>query len=236
MVEDVVIEMMAEDFPVWRCLHDGPLDRASIEAFKPHPRVPWERLRPRNLQLLRALTTAYSSCAVLARNGQQVVGQLRFYPKAVCGMEPVGALCLQQVFPAGPRDDLTAFVPPPLAEIEDKTLSVHCLMIASLGQDSTPYHRKGIGTRMVRHLIDWAGRGGWRAIEAVAYCDLPSLYSVTGQAGRTFWQKLGFREVDRGVEFNDDIDPFVQGLMDEAKRQGIDPATAKAKWTMRLAM
>ena len=241
MLSDVVIEMMGSDFIVWRCLHGGPLTAETVDHPEPHPRVPWERLRPRNVALLEKLTAVYGSCAVVARDGEQIVGLLRFYPKAVFAQadpSSLGAgLCMQQVPPNGPADDFADRDFPALEEIADKTLRVHCIMTGSPSKEENPYQRKGIGSRMVRALADWAGRRGWCGIEATTYADLPCLYAVTGQAGRTFWEKLGFRVIDQGIEaafVEDGNDGFVKAMMKEAAEKGMDPETAKTKYTMRM--
>lgn len=240
MVDDVTVEMMAGELVVWRCLHSGPMTRETMDRPEPHPRVPWDELRERNVPLLAKLTEVYGSCAVIARDGERIVGQLRFYPKAICNMTAAGpgpGLCMQQTFPNGPADDLVSCAFPPLDGLADKTLFVHCLMTGSPGQKENPYQRKGLGSRMVRKLIEWAREQGWSAIEANAYADLPYIYAVTGQAGRGFWEKLGFRVVWSGTEpafAEDQHQEFVAMLLKEAAEQGMDAATAKAKYTMRL--
>lgn len=110
---DLVIEPMGEKFLLWRCLNSGPLSRGAIDVLPAGSRLPLERYRGRNLPLLVKLTRVYGACAILAREGDQVVGQLRFYPKAVCGMAGAGGLCLQQDFPSGPADDLAGKDFPP---------------------------------------------------------------------------------------------------------------------------
>jgi hypothetical protein len=90
---------------------------------------------------------------------------------------------------------------------------------------------------MVRTLIDWARPKGWNAIEAHAYADLPCVYTVTGQAGRTFWEKLGFGVVESTIEpaFAESAhEGFVGVLLKEAADRGIDADTAKTRYTMRL--
>jgi len=238
MLSDVAVEMMSSDFILWRCLHGGPLTMETVDRPEPHPRVPWERLRPRNLALLTKLTQVYGSCVVIARDGGRIVGQLRFYPKVVCEMAAPGpGLCMQQTFPNGPADDFAQNDFPPLERIADKTLVVHCLMTGSPQQKENPYQRKGLGSRLVRALIAWARDSGWTAIEATAYADLPSIYGVTGSAGKTFWEKLGFSVVETGVEsafVEDGAEGFVRALLNEVAERGMDAATAKAKYTMRL--
>ncbi len=238
MPDHIVIEMMSNEFILWRCLHSGPLTKETVDHPEPHPQVPWERLRVRNLPLLAKLTETYGSCAVIARHGNQIVGQLRFYPKAICDMAASGpGLCMQQEFPNGPADDFVENNFPSLDEIADKTLFVHCMMTGSPQQKSNPYQRQGLGSGMVRKLIEWARRRGWSAIEAHAYADLPCLYAVTGQAGRTFWEKLEFRVVKSDVEpafIGDTCKGFVEGLLKEAAELGIDADAARARHTMRL--
>ena len=237
MLNNVVIEMMSSEFILWRCLHDGPLTKQTLDQPHPWSHVPWDLFRARNVPILSKLTEVYGSCAVIARDGNQIVGQLRFYPKVVCNMAAPGpGLCLQQAFPS-PADHFVAGSFPPLDQIVDKTLFVHCLMTGSSNQEDNPYQRKGLGSRMARALIDWARSKGWCAIEAHAYADLPCIYVITGQAGRAFWEKLGFREVGSTIEpaFTESSHSgFVDNLLKEAAEKGVNAEAAKNKYTMRL--
>jgi GNAT superfamily N-acetyltransferase len=239
MVEDVVVEPMTEKFILWRCLHGGPLSRDTIDQCLPGGTMPLACYRDRNTSLLAKLTKTYGSCAILARDGDQIVGHLRFYPKAVCDMEGAGGPCLQQDPPAGPVDDFAERDFPDPAEIEDKTLVVHCMMTGSSQQKENPYQRKGIGTRMVRALIEWAKANGWERIEADAFEDIPIIYEITGSAGHTFWEKLGFQIADRHPhpdlqEPEARTSEFVTTLEEQAKSIGIPPARATDRLVMRL--
>lgn len=235
MMDDIAIEPMTEDFLLWRCLHHGPLARGTIDQHPSTEEVPWERCRRRNLPLLRKLTRTYGACAIVARDGERIVGHLRFYPKAVCGLEGAGCLCLQQDYPAGPAEDFVNAEFPAPAQIEDGTLAVHCLMTGSPLWRENPYQRKGLGTRMVRALIDWARANGWRRIEADSFEDVPIIYEITGSAGHTFWEKLGFRLVDRHPhpDLREPSD-FVTTLETQAKSAGISPERARDRLIMRL--
>jgi hypothetical protein len=235
MVEDVVVAPMTEDLILWRCLHSGPLSRSTIDQWPSDSPLPWVRYRRRNIPLLRRLTRTYGACAIVAHDGDRIVGQLRFYPKAVEAMEGAGGLCLQQGFPSGPADDFADRSFPALAQIEDKTLAVHCLMTGSPQQKENPYQRKGIGGRMVRALIQWAGEHGWDRIEARAFEDIPIIYEITGSAGHTFWEKLGFSMVDRHPHPDlQSRDPFVITLEEQAASLGIPRERAKDQLIMRL--
>ena len=232
-IRDVVIEPMRADFIVWRCLHGGPLTRENMDAVKTDRRMPWDRLRARNVPLLKVLTEAYGACAILARHGDAVVGIVRFQPKAVGALPDMGGLCMQQLNPAGPKDDAAAFALPPLDQIVDRTLVIHCLMTAG-GE----YRRKGIGTQMVAALMSWARAHGWAAVEARAFEDFEVLYENTGVAGKRFLEKIGFRQVGLEIDpfFADEADYFVRKMREEAAARGLDTATMKNCYTMRLEL
>ncbi len=234
---DVTITTMTQDFLLWRCLHGGPLDRRSIEQWEPNSSMPWAALRARNVPLLRKFTQVYGACAVVALAGERVVGQLRFYPKHVCSLSGAGGMCLQQDFPNGPAEDFAGTSFPPLSELQDKTLLVHCLMTGSPQQPENPYQRKGIGSGMARALVEWARASGWRAVEAYAYQDLPLIYAITGTAGKRFWDKLGFRVAEAGVEqamVGEGEEGFGQALRRQAQECGLPPDSVTRKYTMRL--
>ena len=236
----IVIEPMAEPFILWRCLHRGPLSPASIEQWPSGDGLPWPTFRARNLPLPKKLVATYGTCAMLARDGEQVVGFLRFYPKAIASLEEAGGLCLQQASPAGPSARLVEMRFPPLEEMPDKVLTVHCLMSGSPQQERNPYQRQGIGTRLVQALAAWARAEGGQAIEATAYEDLSIIYAVTGQAGKRFWEKLGFQlvrtETEPDFAQEDEFADFVKALREQAGEQGMDFEQAKNRYTMRLEL
>jgi len=171
----------------------------------------------------------------VAKQDEAVVGHLRFYPKTVRELAAPGlGLCLQQEFPSGPADTLGRGRFPPLDEIADKTLLVHCLMVAPDGPGGGSLRRRGIGRRMAGTLVDWAGANGWQAIEATAYASLPIVYTISGQAGRSFWEGLGFRLVRIGREpLLETENEFVRTMREQAAALGIDPASITDKYTMR---
>ncbi len=234
MDKKIVIEPMTEKFILWRCLHYGPLSRQTIDR-PPDTQMDWERYRNRNIPLLTKLTRIYGACAILARVGDRIVGQLRFYPKFVFNTQGTVGFCLLQDFPNGPADDFAEKDFPPLQNIEDKTLAIHCLMTGSSQQKVNPFQRKGIGTRMVRSLIQWAKDNGWEFIEVDAFEDIPIIYEITGSAGITFWRKLGFHMADRHPHpFLQERNEFVETLEEQAKSIGISPDRARDRLLMRL--
>jgi GNAT superfamily N-acetyltransferase len=235
MGEDVVIEPMTEKFILWRCLHSGPLSCQTIEPWPPDNRIDWERYHARNVPLLLKLTRTYGACAILARVDDRIVGQLRFYPRAIWDMGSTGEMCLRQDYPNGPADDFADTEFPPLGQIKDRTLAVHCLMTGSSQQEENPFQRKGIGTRMVRFLIHWAKTNGWELIVVDAFEDIPIIYEITGSAGLTFWKKLGFRMIDRHPHPHlQERSEFLVMLEEQAKSIGISPERAKDRLVMHL--
>jgi hypothetical protein len=238
MIEDVVVEPMTDGCILWRCLHGGPLTRHSVDQLPSEGRMELERYRRRNLPLLRKIARTYGACAILARDGDRIVGMLRFYPKAICSLNGAGGLCLLQDHPAGPIQGFANKDFPAPAQIEDKTLSVHCLMTGSPHQKENPYQRKGIGIRMVRVLIRWAKANGWERIEADSFEDLPIIYEMTGSAGHTFWENLGFRIVDRHphpeLQDRSKFTEFITTLEEQAKAVGISPERARDRLIVRL--
>jgi GNAT superfamily N-acetyltransferase len=239
VIEELVVEMMGEDFILWRCLHGGPLTRESIEQWPQDQALPWAEFRARNVPLLSKLTRAYGACAVLARDGEAVVGTLRFYPKALCPTPRLDCfgMCLQQPRPNGPPDNFAEADFPPLDQLADKTLFVHCLMLAADAPGRPSYRRRGFGRRMAERLTEWGREKGWQAVEATAYEDLDIVYSVTGVAGKTFWERLGFHVAEVGVEAAFEHYPdILKVVIEQGRALGLSADAAKTKYTMRLEL
>ena len=238
MIDKVVIEPMTDDFIVWRCLHNGPLTQENIDMWPAEEKTSFDHYRERNTSLLKKITQIYGSCAIIARIGEKVIGQLRFYPKAICELKGAGGLCLQQEHTAGPSIDFADSDFPPPSQINDKTLVVHCMMTGSSLQKDNPYQRKGIGTRMVKALVEWAKANNWERIEAESFEDLPIIYEITGSAGQTFWKKLGFQLVDRHphpeLKDRSQHSEFITTVEEQARAIGISPERARHRLIMRL--
>jgi GNAT superfamily N-acetyltransferase len=150
-------------------------------------------------------------------------------------MDGAGFLCLQQDYPAGPGDDFASREFPRREGLDDRSLKIHCLMTRSPGERGDLYQRKGIGSRMVQRLHQWAVETKWTRIEVEAFEDLPLIYEVTGSAGRTFWEKLGFRVADRFPHpYLCEPSEFLTRLEDEAAAAGMDLAKARDCLIMRL--
>ncbi len=234
MEERLVVEPMSEDLLLWRCLHGGPICTDNIDHPPPNPQIDFPVIRTRNIPLLRKLTQTYGACAITARDGEQVVATLRFYPINLCEFGDSGAgFCMQQSFPAGPADDLAAREFPPLEKLTDRTLFVHCLLVALPGDEPDRYRRKGLASRLVRELIRWSEGRSWSAIEANAYEEIPFLYDIAGVAGRNFWLKLGFEVVRQDTE-PALIGEFFEVVSKSALSVGIPAERVGNRYRMRL--
>ncbi len=231
-MDNIVIRPMTSDMILWRCLHNGPLTAASVERPPQGQGMDWALHRETNVPLLQKLIDTYGTCAMLAWDGDAVVGFVRFYPKVVAQMEEAGQLCLQQSWPNGPSAKLAEQPFPPKERLADKTLMVHCLMTGSPKNESNPYQRVGLGTALTKALLAWARAQGWDRIEATAYEDVDAVYRITGQAGREFWERLGFlaTRVSKETEMTGD---FLRLVEQQLRERGLDPRAAQNKYTMR---
>ena len=70
--------------------------------------------------------------------------------------------------------------------------------------------------------------------------DLPIIYEITGSAGHTFWEKLGFRLVDRHpypeLQDRNKFPEFIMRLEEQANSIGLPPETARDRLVMRFDM
>jgi GNAT superfamily N-acetyltransferase len=224
-MESLLLKPTDGSFLLWRCLHDGSVTRKNLDAPPDESRLPFQETA---VALLKKLTELYGSAAILAWEGDEVVGLLRFVPKVVSQMEGGGGFCLLQPHPAGPKEDFPQGVFPSKETIEDRTLVVTCMQLLSDRQ------RKGIGRAMVERLKSWAREEGWEAIEATAYQDLPLVYEVTGNAGRNWWRGLGFHvreslEEEAMKEYGE----FLHALEIQAREKGMEPHKVTQKFIMR---
>ena len=230
----IEIKPMDEKFILWRCLHSGRLSKQTIERWPEEQAGNWKKFRAINIPVLKKLIKTYSSCAIVATDGDEIVGMLRFYPKVLMAMEKAGKMCLQQFHPAGPAEDMVDEELPSLDEITDKTLEVHCVMT------SRPYAseeemkicgghclskanagaRKGIGLELAKALVAWAREHGWKRIEVTTHPDLDIFYGITGSAGKSFWEKAGFRVVN--------VRPMSKELWPDEKARALIDSQAKA--------
>ena len=230
----VEIKPMDEKFILWRCLHGGPLSKQTIEQFPKEQADNWKKHRAINIPVLEKLIKTYGACAMVASDGDEIVGVLRFYPKALRGMKKAGDMCLQQFHPAGPAEDFGDETLPSFDEIEDKTLEVCCVMTSRpyAGEEEMKIFgghclskintaaRRGIGLKLAKALVTWAREHGWKRIKVTTHPDLDIFYGITGSAGRSFWKKAGFEVVN--------MRPMAKELWPDENARALIDSQAKA--------
>jgi len=88
---------------------------------------------------------------------------------------------------------------------------------------------------MVQDLIKWAQSKGWEAIEVDAYEGLPTIYAISGSAGKDFWGKLNFEIINTATEpaINGD---FLETLKQEAVSLGKPVENVVNRFRMRIEL
>jgi len=181
--------MMNEGCVLTYCHHGGAIPL--IEAKEPEAHSAWIEKKndiPKGsvARFLKAMCQEYGSCGVMAIDGDQVIGKLRFYP-AQLGDSRLPT-CVQ-----GNPKALVAFEPtslPPQESLDSRAMSIHCIQVVKDGG----YRGQGIGTTMVRKLIDWASGTGWDEIRAPAIRHIPPLLDWCGSFSIDVYKRLGFVE------------------------------------------
>jgi GNAT superfamily N-acetyltransferase len=143
------------------------------------------------------LTEAYGAAAILAWQGNAVVGFLPFTPQ---GSRLALPHCIHYV--PGSDGELTDPDADPVERtpldvfegLDPKVLVVQCVSV------QPELRREGLGTEMVRYLVDWAREQGWERIEGSAFIrgDWKWLPDVE------FWENAGFTrgaQEDSTLEF-----------------------------------
>ena len=237
MPTNIIVEPMSRDFILWRCLHNGPLSKETIAQFPPDEAERWETHCAKNLPLLNKIMSVYQTCAIVAKDGNQIVATLRFYPKILYSMKGAGLTpCLLQPFPVGISKDFVDNWFPPLEELHDKTLVVHCWTIAPSFRMEIMSQPVVIWTRMAQELIRWSVEKRWEAIELTAYEETEVLYTQFGIPGRYFWEGLGFRIIKVGKESSPWFLKFLDAMQEQISKRGLKPKVAQNKYTMRLEL
>jgi len=225
------IKPMTEDFILWRCLHGGPHTGATLEDWSENE-TGWPTHRAINVPVLGKLMQTYGTCAMLAWDADRVVGFVRFYPTVLLSFQEAGGMCLQQSHPAGPSDRLVHRRFPPLDEIEDKQLTVHCAMTCRPYKDAAEGKkvgaRQGIGQKLVKGLIEWARQHGWKRIVRRAHADLDCMYGIYGGGGKAFWEKAGFKVVGTRYGESPNDDEWKAIVESQAEAKGMSKEEA---WT-----
>lgn len=130
---------------------------------------------------------AYGTGAIMAWQGQVLVGFLPFMPLNSGLPEMVFCVCAPVEHT---EEEISASTAVPLHELKPKVLKVQCLSV------SKRLRRKGLGSAMVGYLVDWAREQGWEKIQGWAFESPEIDDSYRWLPSIQFWEKAGF---ERGV-------------------------------------
>ena len=194
--------MMDETCLLCYGLHGGPIPVEETRTPEARPIAAESENGVRQgtiAEFLRAVCRAYGSCAVLAIDRNHVIGKLRFYPQKLVDMLEPGP-CLQT--PDHVRGiaafDLESL--PPKDSLSEKVLRIWCFQVLNdykamaegRPQRWPSYLRRGIGTTMLKKLIEWSRAEGWDEIHATAIPHIRPLMAWSAALSVERYRKLGF--------------------------------------------
>ena len=179
-----VIREMGNDYVVG----DDPSESGVAYAIKcwPGHNVPGEWPNRPIAAYFRKMIEAYGTSAITAWQAKTLVGFLPFMPLN-CGMPEVTFCVVCPEERQTPLGDIEAAVPIPFEQLSPKVLRVQCASVAM----NPPLYRKGIGTAMLQHLVDWARESGWERIEGWAFADPSADDAYKWIPSVQFWEKAG---------------------------------------------
>ena len=138
-------------------------------------------------RFLRALCREYGSCGVMAVDGDSVVAKIRFCPLSFSDTLSPESLCVQMEKEARLIASFDVETLTPKDALPSKALCVLCFQVAS------SYRGRGIATRMLETLIEWAKENGWEEIHSKAIQHIQPLLDLTGMWSVERYRKLGFQ-------------------------------------------
>ena len=163
---------MDEWLPDGCIAHGSPIDPATdkpgsgCDSLQPYTRGGRDRL----VAMYRRVLGDVGCCGFVAWVGGRIVGYNNFFP---------GDWARKiRFYGWGQEQD----IPP-------RTLVHNCVSV----KVDPLYRRKGIGTDLIRHSLDWGRTNGWRRFEVhLVTPDSPEHFAGEQKSCVTFWQRLGF--------------------------------------------
>lgn len=180
---DIDIRPMDESFVVYRKMYEPPITPANIG--KGNPVI--EDFFRKQIRLM-------GSCAILAWEGDGVIGKMHFTTKEMQDalQQAGGCYCVDEDA-ANMAETLQAFSDDDLEELlasKSRTLSIVCF---NIGHFDTRYHGQGIASAMVEVLKEWARERGWRRLQVFSYADILPFRLVGPHILRKGWpEQRGF--------------------------------------------
>jgi GNAT superfamily N-acetyltransferase len=210
--------MMDETCLLPSCLHGGPVPLASLRealttaawAEREHDLPPGALAR-----FLQALCRRYGSAAVLAVDGDLVVGKLRFAPRSVKRM--LSGICYQQAAEARRIAELDLQSLPAREALTRQELRLDCYQVAP------GYSGRGIAKGLLDTALAWARATGWQTVSSSAIRHIRPLLNWSGQASVKALREHGFVVVSEAV--NADLR---EGVV--SQRQGYHGDDVQRQW------
>ena len=189
---------MAESFVVYRKMYVPPLTPANIGTIAPHDDVAQLELFQEKgwlktlEEFFRTEIQVLGSCAILAWDGDGVIGKMHFTTKEMHSAfrQAGGWYCVDHesmpnIIRSFRDDDVQKALASP-----SRTLFIVCF---NVGHFDTRYHGKGIASAMLECLRNWARGRGWRRLEVPSCPDVVPFRAVGPQILRRGWlEKRGF--------------------------------------------
>lgn len=254
----VEIKPMDEGYIHIDCMHYGPVDpllpprrsREWIDAsgLPPHPWTDetivelvkkydhishgWRGEPAR--EFMREMIQRYGTCAILAWEEGKVVGHLRFYPLDIAQLLVKADANKQHWVSEGGAM---------LFESGQGTLWIQCVMTSRpyVGSEEITLDgrhfpsvkgtaaRKGIGSKLVHFFVSWAREHGWKWVVKQTNADLDCFYGITGGAGKTFWEKAGFKVIGTHYEEGPKAGDWQATVESQARAKGM---SKEEVWTL----
>ena len=126
----------------------------------------------RNKKFLARLIDIYGSCAMLAIEGDFVVGQARFYPEVIFDLAGQKHICCQDPRFAATQQMIKMDLPT-IQNPANRILRIHCWLIHK------DYLGRGLSHALLDGILEWALSHSWKLVRAYAG---PDNYWVASQA------------------------------------------------------
>jgi len=186
---DIDVRPMDEGFIVYRKMYVAPLTPANIGCVNPGD---WaehlEEFKARGWQKLiedffRRQILALGSCAMLAWDGDGVIGKMYFTTREMWDtFRAQGAwYCVEHKSMPEFLLSLTEQEERDLLASPSRTLYAPCF---NIGHSDRRYHGKGIASAMLEVLKTWAGEQGWRRLEMSSCADIIPFWALGGHVLR----------------------------------------------------
>jgi GNAT superfamily N-acetyltransferase len=214
----IAYRMMDETCLLASCLHGGAVPLASLREALSTPA--WAE-REYNLpagalaRFLQALCQRYGSAAVLAVEGDLVVGKLRFAPRQVERM--LDGICFQQTAEARRIAELDLETLPAREALTRRELRLDCYQVAP------GYSGRGIAKGLLSTALAWARTTGWQTVSSSAIRHIPPLLNWSGQASLKALRERGFVVVSESASAG-----LREGVV--SQRQGYHGEDVQQQW------